>query len=181
MIVVLSCDYVLRLAEELQRAGSREIGGVLVGENLGDERFSLLDFSVQRRGGGRAHFRRDPAKAAKFVDAVIAREGGDPSRVNYLGEWHSHPNCAALPSAVDVVQMHEIVDDPNQPAQFSVLMVVRLAERSIQMSMTLFRPGIAEQSVVVELTDGQDVEVVRPEDGPQPTDAEADEMEQPNA
>lgn len=174
MIVALSAEHLARLADEMGRAGSREIGGVLVGEHLGGERFALLDFSVQRRGGGRAHFRRDPAEAAAFVDACIASRGGDPVRVNYLGEWHSHPGCAAVPSSVDVAQMREIVDDPDQPALFSVLLVVGLVGRTLQMSLTLFRPGLNEEPVEVAFAALLEVAIARPcgDAGP-----ESDEMD----
>lgn len=164
MILALSADHLKRLAAELVRAGSREIGGVLVGKHLGGDRFAVLDFSVQRRGGGRAHFRRNPAKAASFVDASIASNGGDPAQVNYLGEWHSHPTCVAIPSSIDVMQMRAIVDDPDEPALFSVLLVVRLAENKLQMSITLFRRGLDAVPVAVELTGPLKVEMPQTDD-----------------
>ena len=178
----MSAVHLLRLSGELARAGRREVGGVLVGEHLGGERFALLDFSVQRRGGGRAHFRRDPVKAAAFVEAAIARHGGDPARVNYLGEWHSHPACPAVPSPVDVAQMRDIVDDPDQPGEFSVLLVVSLTPTTLQMSMTLFRRGVEETEVTVELDGGPPIQVAFPGDGVEVRDgAQGDEEEHADA
>jgi [CysO sulfur-carrier protein]-S-L-cysteine hydrolase len=151
VIVSVKHEQVLRMAAELERAGRREIGGVLVGRHVEGERFALVDFSVQRRGGGRSHFRRDPKSAALFVSAQIAAAGGDPTVVNYMGEWHSHTSAPALPSAVDVSQMRQIVDDPLQSCRFSVLMVVQLVPDCLEMSLTLFRPRTAEESVVIEV------------------------------
>jgi [CysO sulfur-carrier protein]-S-L-cysteine hydrolase len=162
MILVVDALHIERLTGELKRAGSREIGGVLVGEHLDGDRFALLDFSVQRRGGGRAHFKRDPAKAARFVRKAIAKSGGDANRVNYLGEWHSHPNCSALPSGIDRLQMREIVEDPEASAHFSVLMIVGLVGRCFEMSMTLFRPGTLEVPVTLEFTGIGGVRIASP-------------------
>lgn len=140
-----------RLIGELRRAGRREIGGVLVGEHLGCDDFALVDLSVQRRGGGRAHFRRDPVQAARFVDEAIGRARGEAERVNYLGEWHSHPSFSASPSVTDVAQMQSIVDDPDEPATFAVLIIVSGRRTGLEMSATLFRDGSGAEPVDVTI------------------------------
>jgi len=128
---------------------------VLVGEHVGGDRFRLIDLSVQRRGGGRAHFKRDPVAAARFVNAAIARGGGDATRVNYLGEWHSHPFLSASPSIKDVRQMQEIVEDPEGIATFSVLIVASARANGLEMSATLFRPQAGEERVEIHVPDGE--------------------------
>ena len=48
MKIILAPQIVQRLRRELRRAGRREIGGLLMGEDLGSEQFRVVDISVQR-------------------------------------------------------------------------------------------------------------------------------------
>lgn len=144
-------DQLARLRSELVRAGRREIGGVLVGEHLGGDEFKLVAMSFQRRGGGRAHFRRDPVAAARFVNDAIEEAGGDATSVNYLGEWHSHPGMGASPSPTDVAQMQAIVDDPAEVANFAVLMIASWRQAGMELSATLFRASAMPEPVEVEI------------------------------
>jgi proteasome lid subunit RPN8/RPN11 len=151
MRLQIEAPHLHKLISELGRAGAREIGGVLVGEHVGGDDFRLIDLSVQRRGGGHAHFNRDPVQAARFVDGAIARSGGDATRINYLGEWHSHPLFSASPSTTDVAQMQQIVEDPDGVASFGVLIVVSGRPHGLEMSATLFRPDHPREPVDVHV------------------------------
>lgn len=139
-----------RLRRELRRAGNREIGGVMVAENLGDAVFRLAGFSVQRSGGGVASFVRKPALHRRFMKSFFEQTGWDYARFNYFGEWHSHPLYPAIPSSVDLRQMQELVDDPHQTALFAVLLIVRLGLRGgIEASAYAFRRG--HQAIEVQI------------------------------
>jgi proteasome lid subunit RPN8/RPN11 len=155
MRLEIETHHLHRLVAELRRAGAREIGGVLVGEHVGGDDFRLVDLSVQRRGGGHAHFNRDPVQAARFVNAAIERAGGDATRINYVGEWHSHPLFSASPSTTDVNQMQAIVEDPDGVATFGVLIVVSARPNGLEMSATLFRPGLSREPVDVAVPGGE--------------------------
>lgn len=151
--IVLPEAVAARLRRELRRAGDREIGGVLAGEDLGDGRFLVADLSVQRSGGGVAHFLRDPSVHRKFMRRFFARTGNDYARYNYLGEWHSHPRFPALPSGTDLRQMQALVEERGQQARFLVLLVVKLARGGeVEGSAHAFRRGapIVQARVVRE-------------------------------
>jgi proteasome lid subunit RPN8/RPN11 len=124
--VVLPARVAAKLRRELRRAGHREIGGVLAGEDLGGGRFSVAGISVQRSGGSVADFVRDPSTHRKFMRRFMARTGNDYTRFNYLGEWHSHPRFPALPSVSDLRQMQALIEERGQLANFLVLLVVKL-------------------------------------------------------
>jgi proteasome lid subunit RPN8/RPN11 len=133
-------NHISKLKRELMRAGSHEIGGVLGGEHVGPDEFDLVDFSVQRSGGNRSCFVRRPRQHRRFLRRFFDRTGHSYERFNYLGEWHSHPSFEARPSAVDIVQMMNIVNDPDQSAMFAVLLIVRLdAPGELELSATFFR------------------------------------------
>ncbi|UWU75982.1 Mov34/MPN/PAD-1 family protein [Bradyrhizobium huanghuaihaiense] len=152
MKLILPAALVETLKQELRRAGSREIGGVMVGEYLCDQTFRLADISVQTSGGSRAHFERDLEHSTSFLKEFFARTGHDYSRFNYLGEWHSHPSFAAMPSGQDVATMREIVQDPKVGVHFAVLLIVRLVRRSdLELSATVFRPHATPINAEMEL------------------------------
>lgn len=159
--VVLPASVAVKLRRELRRAGDREIGGVLAGEDLGGGRFSVADMSVQRSGGSVAHFVRDPSAHRKFMRRFLVRTGNDYTRFNYLGEWHSHPRFPALPSGTDLRQMQALIDERGQPANFLVLLVVKLGRGGkIEATAHAFRPNA--HLVEVRLTREEGEEVLAP-------------------
>lgn len=136
--IVLSKRCVTKLKRELKRAGTKEIGGVLAGQDLGDGRFLVLDLSVQRDGSF-SHFRRSSPKHHRFMQQFFERTGHDYQRFNYLGEWHSHPSFPALPSQTDFSQMQKLIEERDQNAQFLVLLVVKMPKSIIEASAYAFR------------------------------------------
>lgn len=125
MQLLLPSRLIRRLLRELKRAGEREIGGLLMGEHVRDEVFRIVDISVQRSGGERTCFIRRPQDHKKALKKFFARTGNDYTRFNYLGEWHSHPSFAPLPSEIDVETMRSLAADPEVGANFLVLLITK--------------------------------------------------------
>jgi integrative and conjugative element protein (TIGR02256 family) len=117
----------IRLA--LRKAGHREIGGMLMAEQLSPDHFRIVDFSVDSLSGSHTHFRRDPRMHRATLDAFFERTGRDYESFNYLGEWHSHPSFSVRPSAEDVATMMDIVEAPGSTITFAMLLIVRLRWR----------------------------------------------------
>lgn len=118
-------DVILRMRSMLVRARSREIGGVLMGEQLGEDHFRIVDFSVDNLTGGFAHFVREPDHHRVALAAFFERTDANYARYNYLGEWHSHPNFPVHPSLEDCRSMTSLVEG-ERGIEFAVLMIVRL-------------------------------------------------------
>lgn len=133
-------DYVKsKLRSALRAAGSREIGGVLMGEQVAPGHFRVVDLSVDTQTGGRAHFVRSPEAHAEALSAFFQETGHQYERFNYLGEWHSHPRFAVTPSTQDIASMIDLVEG-ERGIEFAVLLIVRLRWwRRISCSCTLFR------------------------------------------
>lgn len=150
MIVALPPDLIAKLGTALSRAGTREIGGVLVGEHTADLEFRVVDLSVQTSGGTENCFVRHPNKHRRFIDRFFRRTGADYARFNYLGEWHSHPLYLPVPSTTDLTQMQLIVEDGPKAPLFAVLLIIRLdrGER-IELGATAFVPGSAPSQVEI--------------------------------
>jgi len=140
--VLLPHDVRERLASALRDAGSREIGGVLMGEHVSEGVFRIKDLTVQRRGGTFASFVREVRAALLPLRRFFVQTGHDYTRYNYLGEWHSHPFFPAKPSRRDAETMWRIVEDPAVGANFAVLLIARLgAGGEIEGSAWAYLPG----------------------------------------
>lgn len=124
-IINLPHEQRVRLKSLLRRSGRREIGGVLMGEQLAPDHFRIVDFSVDRISGSAAHFVRSPEHHRSALDAFFARTNADYRRFNYLGEWHSHPSFPVHPSPEDVLSMADLVRG-ERDITFATLMIVRL-------------------------------------------------------
>ncbi|MCT8989599.1 Mov34/MPN/PAD-1 family protein [Chelativorans sp. SCAU2101] len=114
-----------RIKALLRTAGRREIGGILMGEQLEPGRFRIVDFSVDTISGTAAHFVRSPEHHGEALQAFFERTGYAFGRFNYLGEWHSHPCFPARPSQEDVQSMEELVHG-ERDIHFALLLIVRL-------------------------------------------------------
>lgn len=116
-----------RWVADLTRARSRELGGVLFGEQIAEGDFRVVETTRQRLWGGTATtFHRRGGRARKEILALHEKLGGDPERFNYLGEWHSHPNAPAWPSIQDEVTMYKLLADQGTAVNFLVLMILKL-------------------------------------------------------
>jgi len=125
MRLKLPRDQANRLKSLLGKARHREIGGVLMGEQIAVGCFRIVDFSVDEHTGSAAHFVRSPEDHKAALDAFFTRTGRDYARFNYLGEWHSHPSFSTRPSREDVSAMTDLVTG-ERSIDFSVLLIARL-------------------------------------------------------
>lgn len=163
MIVSLPPDLALKLQRELRRAGTREIGGVLVGEHVGDGEFRIADISVQRSGGTASCFVRHPAMHQRFLQKFYRRTGSF-ERFNYLGEWHSHPSFSLRPSVVDRRQMQIIVESDDSAALFALLMITRLDSRGeLAATANVFARGRRPTAVTLVSRDRPDDDPTQPQ------------------
>lgn len=140
-----------RFRVALRRAGRREIGGMLMGEQLAPDHFRIVDFSLDRIAGSNASFRRDAVSHQRTLNEFFERTGRDYERFNYLGEWHSHPSFSVHPSLEDIQTMVDIVEDRGSNITFALLMILRLRlhcwmERAVMLVARGHSPWILEIS-----------------------------------
>ncbi|WP_256589673.1 Mov34/MPN/PAD-1 family protein [Pseudomonas sp. Choline-02u-1] len=103
-----------KLRRALRAAGSREIGGVLMGEQIAPGHFRVVDLSIDSETGGRAHFVRSSEAHADALSAFFRETGHQYDRFNYLGEWHSHPRFSVTPSTQDITSMIDLVEGERE-------------------------------------------------------------------
>ena len=127
---------------ELQRAGSREIGGILLGEHINENEFQVCYLTIQRTMGGFAFFERLIQEIIEPLQKFFKKTHQNYRRFNYLGEWHSHPSFALQPSPIDDSTMKEMIGDMNFGANFVVLMIVKLSvDNKFEGTVTVYRNG----------------------------------------
>ena len=137
----LQRDQVEELHRELEIAGRREIGGILMGEQLAPSHFCVTEMTFQRRGGMFARFVRNARLALVALQQFFTRTGHRYKRYNYLGEWHSHPSFEPRPSDTDNVSMIDVACHQNTGANFVLLLITRLAENDqLEASVTVYLP-----------------------------------------
>jgi [CysO sulfur-carrier protein]-S-L-cysteine hydrolase len=141
MKIELTTDVRKRMILCLAKAKRREIGGILMAEQVEPGEFRIVDFSLDDLTGSAAHFVRSPDHHRAALDAFFARTDNDYARYNYLGEWHSHPNHAPYPSTTDILSMHDLLDE-ERSISFAVLLIVKRGWwRRFFCSATLFSQG----------------------------------------
>jgi [CysO sulfur-carrier protein]-S-L-cysteine hydrolase len=142
MKIELAPEIEPRLRAALRKAGGREIGGILMAEQIRTSHFRIMDFSLDALSGSVTRFRRGPKGHQERLDKFFERTGCDYGRFNYLGEWHSHPSFSIQPSVADIATMTDIVEDRRSTITFAVLLIVKLRWRIwIDSSLTVFARG----------------------------------------
>jgi len=142
MKVIIPSEIQKRLISALIRADEKEIGGILMGESLGNEEFRVMDITIQTEGGTFITFVRSLSHAISTLRKFFIETNKDYTRYNYLGEWHSHPSFLPNPSQKDIKSMLEIINDANIGANFVTLIIVKLNNQlSLEGTATFFFPN----------------------------------------
>lgn len=125
MQLILPTKLTKKMRGHLVGAKRREIGGMIMGEEVGDQQFRVVDFSVDAESGTVGNFIRDADQHDQALSDFFEKTGSDYQRFNYLGEWHSHPSFSVQPSLQDVRAMQDLVDGSGG-VDFAVLLIARL-------------------------------------------------------
>lgn len=131
-----------RLRPALERAGHREIGGILMGKHIGEAEFRVIDLMIQKRGGSVAYFIRMVAESIASLRRFFKKTNANYIQYNYLGEWHSHPSFTLEPSHKDIHSMLEIITDEEVGANFVILLIVKLKDaQELEAAAVVFLPN----------------------------------------
>ncbi len=127
LILILTAEIRAEILSALRSSGRREVGGILMAEHVARDTFVVRSITVHSRGTFAAFVRRIEEALAP-LRLFFRRANQDYTRFNYIGEWHSHPSFAPVPSLPDDLSMREIVQDTRVGANFVVLLIVKLAD-----------------------------------------------------
>ena len=139
------------LCRALRRAGNKEIGGQIFGEQLAPSDFQATHLTFQKGPGRFARFIVDIVQAARDALRFFDRTGHCYTRFNYIGEWHSHPNFGIRPSGTDLATMQHLVLDHDFQGDFAVLMLARLEGEQLACRAWVFDQTGREQVVTLKM------------------------------
>lgn len=102
----------------------KEVGTSLVGSYTEDGwRATVLHTSPLPADStaGRLWFKRGIRGLKQYFSGLFAKSSGT---THYVGEWHSHPDGAPVPSREDDENMSAIVNDPDARCPECILVIV---------------------------------------------------------
>lgn len=113
----------------------KEFGGVFVGYKSG-ENFIITDILMpDEYKNGKTVFIRHPGTLNQRLDKLHKTTGG---KVQYLGEWHSHPDGPTSPSRTDLKAMKDISKDKMINIDNPLLMIVEVNKSFFNNDLYIF-------------------------------------------
>jgi integrative and conjugative element protein (TIGR02256 family) len=96
-----------------------EAGGILLGYRRG-EHLHVIDATVPQAEDRRSRMRFARAKRP-HQDIALARWKEGSGTIDYLGDWHTHPEFNPAPSALDTSEWRKISEPRVVPMLFVIL------------------------------------------------------------
>lgn len=100
----------------------KEVGGILLGRFAGGIIYEVTEIAcINSLHSTRIHYRRDVKKAQSIINKRWRETNGE---INYLGEWHTHPNMFATPSTTDMESLSAIMDKVGNVLPVVMLLIL---------------------------------------------------------
>lgn len=98
--VQICAQVIDQIKEEYRNSKYFENGGILLGRIVRNKSMVILEQArvVRSKRKFRLAYVRNNKKAQKLINEIWTESKGV---VNYIGEWHTHPNIAPIPSNTD--------------------------------------------------------------------------------
>jgi len=124
-----------RIEEETKFHYPKEFGGVFIGYKA-DLHFIITDILIpDQYKNGQTIFIREPGTLNERLSEIHRITNGE---IQYLGEWHSHPNGPTTPSRTDINAMQEIAKDKNINIDKPLLMIVEVGKISFEKDLYIY-------------------------------------------
>ena len=104
--IKMSSRILNELGDHYDTEGKYETGGILLG-HFGHDFIEITEvYQLKSSLLSKFQYRRSVKKAQKLIDKRWKETNGV---VNYLGEWHTHPNMSSVPSSADKCMLSKIL------------------------------------------------------------------------
>lgn len=112
----------------------KEFGGILSGI-IQNNRYFIFDIVTPKKyGNSRLEFTRHPDGINEYLKWEFEASDGN---VEYLGEWHSHPDGSTKYSAHDKTTMLEIARDTKVKIDLPILIIVAVKKQTFILGVYL--------------------------------------------
>lgn len=119
-MILIEPKVVAELAEFRQlKLNSPESGGILLGFRRGSH-IHVVEFTSPQPGDKQSRTSFDRVSGA-HQQIAIDRWAASDSRMDYVGEWHTHPERCPTPSGIDAREWHAIYSSRSMPMLFAIL------------------------------------------------------------
>lgn len=106
-IKIILPDNVVREMSRYYADNTKEVGGILLGRFIEGSVYEVTEIAcINSECSTRIHYRRDVKKAQSIINKRWRETLGE---INYLGEWHTHPDMCPTPSATDLKSLSAIM------------------------------------------------------------------------
>lgn len=136
----LSVEMGKELIDEIYLSGlahyPNEFGGVLVGRYSEDKKMVYINDTILPStylSSNISFDRGDEGLKEKLSELFIAK----PSII-YVGEWHTHPNAAPVPSKTDIRALQQIVNSGSVNINNPVMLIVGLIKNQMQLGLYVY-------------------------------------------
>lgn len=137
--IMISVQLINHLDGILTSYFPKEFGGIFVGFKSNIYNSVVIEGIIipDKFENGRSFFERHPASLNKRLEIIFERHKG---RIDYVGEFHSHPASPALPSSTDIKAMKEISANQEIKTNEPILMISETISNGItQMNFFIYK------------------------------------------
>lgn len=113
-----------KIKKYCQKHAMNESGGILLGKVKNNySEIIIVDVSepCSRDENGRCYFIRNKENAQIIIDEKWRESNGE---VNYIGEWHTHPEITPKPSLTDKKLLSECIKNNECPFNLLFMIIV---------------------------------------------------------
>lgn len=127
------------LAEHGKLHYPKEFGGLLVGRYSENKKEVIIVDTIlpKKFASSRSGFERETSDLRKTLEQLFQQ---DPS-LNYVGEWHTHPDCLAVPSITDINAMKAIVKGSEVYIECPVLLIITITKTIVAPKFYFYHDG----------------------------------------
>lgn len=120
----VNANFLKGLYEHSMRYYPEEFGGILVGYYSLSQQTAFIEDTIlpQTFTRSKVHFERSSQGLKNELEELNNRQ---PS-LEYLGEWHTHPNCSNQPSITDKKAMKKIANSRSVLINNPILLILSI-------------------------------------------------------
>jgi len=131
-VVLMSCELLEQMYHLSMTQYPKEFGGILSGIQLNDV-WTIVDFQPPKKYQNSATgFTRDAGSLNIYLESAFDQSKG---QIEYLGEWHSHPDGSTKYSFNDRKSMIEIADDAKIKNDSPLLLIIGNSKKDFKYSL----------------------------------------------
>lgn len=122
--IELNFSLIEYLKEEYKKSKYFETGGILFGKINTTRNIVTIEKieAVKSKKKYRFYYVRNNRKAQKLINNVWINSDGV---INYIGEWHTHPNIAPIPSSTDQATiLEQTIEKKSDYFPFTILLII---------------------------------------------------------